>query len=483
MKLAAVASDSSILTAIRAARSVSSLDIDLLWSENSELLGEMSDLAPQATRCLSWDEILNPAGLDLDAVLVAGVSPSILAAARQFVLAGQPILVLISTQGDLARLFDFTAIWQEGSQMVIPIFLSGVEQISQTLYKQFDTSRLGRLWKIEFERNLSSDPENAGLTLELASGWFLQDCSWLRNLDQRATHISMESTGLDPSFPSEVTARLTGPDAPDIRWLIRCHSNSDWKLAFIGESGQISVQLTTSGIDILEAPYSLEITPSDDLILEDVAAQLRSFSEPQNAHNQRTWSEVIKLGEFGATARRSLLKRRTLPVHFEEASERSQFKSQMAAIGCGALLWTMFGMIALLAFGAVTDPRDREYLTSSSAGFVIWSTEFQEDSPSELSTEGRIHLEEVTRSWSESSPMLIVEKLGRDPVNESRKETVIAVLESMQLRNPGERVVLRSIEGQWFEWVMLIGWSLVFLPITLVLLAQLLLLVSRPMGD
>lgn len=52
--------------------------------------------------------------------------------------------------------------------------------------------------------------------------------------------------------------------------------------------------------------------------------------------------------ELSDAARKSLVKRRTVDVYFDSGSERSVFKSQMTAIGCGVLTWTLLGMVAFL---------------------------------------------------------------------------------------------------------------------------------------
>ncbi|MFM7832603.1 MAG: hypothetical protein ACKPJD_12475, partial [Planctomycetaceae bacterium] len=43
--------------------------------------------------------------------------------------------------------------------------------------------------------------------------------------------------------------------------------------------------------------------------------------------------------------------RRTVDVHFDAGTERSVFKSQMTALGCGVLTWLLLGMVAYLIAG------------------------------------------------------------------------------------------------------------------------------------
>lgn len=66
------------------------------------------------------------------------------------------------------------------------------------------------------------------------------------------------------------------------------------------------------------------------------------------------------LDDFSATMElqdavdKSLRRRRTVDVYFDSGSERGVFKSQMAAMGCGVLMWMIFGMIAFLLVARLT---------------------------------------------------------------------------------------------------------------------------------
>lgn len=65
-----------------------------------------------------------------------------------------------------------------------------------------------------------------------------------------------------------------------------------------------------------------------------------------------SFSATLELAE---AVEKSLRRRRTVDVHFDSGSERGVFKSQMTAIGCGVLMFMMFGMIAYLIVAQLTD--------------------------------------------------------------------------------------------------------------------------------
>ncbi|MBL8819786.1 MAG: hypothetical protein JNL58_27420 [Planctomyces sp.] len=51
---------------------------------------------------------------------------------------------------------------------------------------------------------------------------------------------------------------------------------------------------------------------------------------------------------------KSLRRKRTVDVYFDSGSERGVFKGMMTAIGCGVLLWTLFGMVVFLIVAKLT---------------------------------------------------------------------------------------------------------------------------------
>ncbi|MCA9036571.1 MAG: hypothetical protein KDA91_15655 [Planctomycetaceae bacterium] len=68
------------------------------------------------------------------------------------------------------------------------------------------------------------------------------------------------------------------------------------------------------------------------------------------------WMEAFSTAmELNDAVDKSLRRRRTVDVYFDSGSERGVFKSQMTAIGCGVLTWTLFGMVAFLVIAKAAD--------------------------------------------------------------------------------------------------------------------------------
>lgn len=88
-----------------------------------------------------------------------------------------------------------------------------------------------------------------------------------------------------------------------------------------------------------------------------------------------TWTDAVRTFDLVDAVQRSIRRRRTIDLHFESMSERSQFKTQMTALGCGVLSLTTVGMVLLLLVGAIFDPRDVEQQRPRAPGsFSTWTT-------------------------------------------------------------------------------------------------------------
>ncbi len=70
---------------------------------------------------------------------------------------------------------------------------------------------------------------------------------------------------------------------------------------------------------------------------------------------QRHMEQFSNTLEMAAGLQKSLRRRRTVDVYFDGISERSAFKTQMTAIGCGVLTYVIFGMVGFLIMAKLID--------------------------------------------------------------------------------------------------------------------------------
>lgn len=483
MRLALLISDPLPLPVFQALRTLPEFSELLCWTADDGLRPRLREEFPSARFVDRWDALLTE---PLDAVLICGVTNELQTAARHLAQRGLQLLVLIEATTGPARLFDFMTVWQEHPQLLIPVYLSGVEQAADFAFHQFQQQDCGTLWKLEFRRVMSSNgAENPLCSPERIDRTLLQDLHWICRHTGLPQHVTMQVSG-PAGDPAEIIVLLGGAETPEVRWTLTSHLQEPehWSLELRGSAGVVSLASSDPVTPEKERPAGTLSTKRsvDDGRTADLLRQLQQADQPAatDPATATAWLELIQLAEIGAVARRSLLRRRTLDAHFGEASERSQFKSQMTALGCGALLWTMFGMISLLVLGGLADPRDREYRQSAAAGFVF-QQELFEHGHRTLTPVGHDRIRALAAQWSETTPVLIVEESSQvdTDVNRSREEAVVKELAVAGVQNPEQRLVLRPLRGEWFEIAMRAGWVLVFAPLAIVLLLQLLILASR----
>ncbi|MCH2210788.1 MAG: DUF2798 domain-containing protein [Fuerstiella sp.] len=81
-------------------------------------------------------------------------------------------------------------------------------------------------------------------------------------------------------------------------------------------------------------------------------------SLPDTAACQAGMEQFSRTLQVVSAIERSVRRRRTIDVYVDELTERSVFKTQMTAIGCGVLTWLMTGMIGYLLLGQLFKPPD-----------------------------------------------------------------------------------------------------------------------------
>lgn len=482
MRLIALINDPAVLAVLEAVSSrLPEWELLAAWVETDSLRNELATRFPEIPIAPQWDALLTHS---CDGVLVAGTSPDVLTACHQLLNLGLPVLVLLPQSGDPSRLFGFTPFWQEYPQQVTPLFVSGIQCAALKLLDSFQAADKGTLWKVEFDRTL---PANAAEQNEVSTDLlFLQDLKWVTQLAGTPRHVQMQVSGPE-NQPAETTITLGSEDNTEVRWRLLHHPHeARWKLSLHGTASE---SIATGPIETASSNHVSESSETHSLLQEEIVTQLNEWSQAvrsgSDANAPSDWREVIQFAEVGAAARRSLKRWRRIEIHFEDVSERSLFKTQMATLGCGALLWTIFGMIALLTFSELVDPRDREFRKSAAAGFVLSDSEFLPGT-SELTEAGKLHLSRVVAEWSSTSPVLIVEvpEQMTSSQGEMRADAILSQLSASGVRNPEERTVFRKIPGRWYPVMITMGWGLVFAPLVVTLLLQLLIFVTRhPFAD
>ncbi|MCA9030944.1 MAG: hypothetical protein KDA66_09060 [Planctomycetaceae bacterium] len=400
-------------------------------------------------------------------VLVGGRGSDVFVEARQLGQCGRPILVVTSSAGPTSSLFELMPLWEEGRTQIVPAFERPLAALSlrENAHSQPD--------RIKFERTVS---QAGPLSLQRVYELFFQDVCFLHQLGsqlnadgQTAEWEAIQTvwTGQQENQIAAGSIMLSGGQLPESTWTLKSGPNDGWKLTLW--KGDQSTQFSSS-----------------DVSAEDLDASrfdmVRQFGSPEGSPPVIAapgWEDVMWSGHLLAAAQNSATRQRRVAIQQESGSERSQFKTQMATFGCGALLWAMFGAIGLLGIASALDPRDREQKAAEVAEFVLTDADFVGDSP-QLSEEGAFHLQQIAEDWSSTTAPVIVVDAAQDSVEAERRAMVAETLRSEYGRDDEQRVLVRQLKGVWFQRLVVLGWCLVFGPLVLVLLGQVLIVASHP---
>jgi predicted dehydrogenase len=320
------------------------------------LQDDVTRIRPGVRLSRNWDELLLVE--KLDAVLVAGYAEDTLEGARQLAANGRPLLIVPDVRQGLDWVYQLTLVRDDTRVLLLPLFF---QQFAPTVQRARDwiaQGRLGTLLHLQFEREQPPGDGSAGpplLARDEIDRELLLDVDLLRTLGGDYDQVTAVHTGTVGSRVSLATVTLAGRNLPEASWTLRAvPERQRWLLRATGVIGQLAL---VSDDARSEPQLIIDGVPDDAHAASSAGGELLSWIE--RAFDGETvrpnWTDLTRAFEIVDAAHRSLARRRTIELHFETTSERSLFKTQMAAAGCGVLLFTFFAVVVLLIAGAVFD--------------------------------------------------------------------------------------------------------------------------------
>lgn len=300
---------------------------------------------PTVRQTDQWDSLLVDPGVD--AVIVAGASEAVSEAARRLASEGKP-LVYWPHGGETAFAYELSLVRDDARSPLQPLlplrFVPALEEVRRSVQH----GELGRIVQVLWERRAPAAP---GLSVPALPADALEralagDAEWLRSIGGNYDRVTAMPAGVIDGLATSVTVSLGGDGLPDASWKLAAAPHGapatgltgDWTLTVIGTNGQRTVA---------------SASPAGDVDLQrmfDALANAMTTADPAS-----DWNGLMRACETVDAARRSIKRRRTIDLHFEATSERSQFKTQMTAIGCGVLFLTLGLVLLLILVGSLVD--------------------------------------------------------------------------------------------------------------------------------
>ncbi|MEW4527205.1 hypothetical protein [Maioricimonas sp. JC845] len=446
----------------------------------------LSRLSPDVERLEDWRRVLTVA--DIDAALVATSDPDLLAGARQLASQGTSLAIVPCRRQDTAFAYELALVQDERPVTILPLFRHLNVPAIQAFKAIVDAGLGGDTELVRIERTLPADETGRRLSRNAVEAQLFHDIALLRWLFGEYTRLTAIFGGETEAGLLSATITLAGDDVPEATWTIRGDDDRD-DFALEAAMTEGTVRLRKESTE----PYALD--SDGGLAVESVQQPPESPGEIQLAlithalagpdDSLPTWTDAVRTFDLVDAVQRSIRRRRTIDLHFESMSERSQFKTQMTALGCGVLSLTTVGMVLLLLVGAIFDPRDVEQQRAESAGLILHSDDFETGS-AEFSPRGEEHVRQILEETGQSSAAIIVERAPDAPdadLSEQRAERVRAELAEAGLEQADERVIVRKLNGGLFQSVMTVAWVILFLPLFAFLATQVLILLTHPPRD
>lgn len=297
---------------------------------------------------------------------------------RQLASAGKPILLVPDGDPASALVYELTLVRADVHVPLIPLFPLRYALPVERLRDRLRDGSSGRALNLQMNRMLRVTGSPPLLTAGDVLQALIDDADLLRQLGGEYDQVTAVYSGPSERELSLATVTLAGPNRPTATWTVRPVSEpGGFELTATTEKGSVTLRgkgdagaipapdalsIGGDGIDVgdLQAAFPADV-PQE--MLQRLAAALSQSTHGEDesdtgpstrgARSCPTWSDLTRAFDIVEAASRSVRRRRTIDLHFEETSERSQFKTQMTAIGCALMMMTLFSFVFLLMAGGL----------------------------------------------------------------------------------------------------------------------------------
>lgn len=497
MKFALLGWNPNIVSLLRAIAADSQHEFSTAAEIPGDSLSELLAVAPGVRVAENWEELLVDTAADV--TLVAGDSESVQAGAKQLAMDERTLALVPQASQGSAFVYELTLTHDDNRVPLVPVSDLVVHPLVIKLRELIDRGDLGQVILQRVERSVVARAGNSGqtiqgLTREEVDGALFADVPLLRFLGGNYNRITAVHSGSSDSAITLATVTLGGNDLAESTWTARV-GNPAWSLEVTGSPGSATLTLedgrtgtlvvnpeaNNSGIDsVTTGSQSSETSLQDDasrLGEFQLEALLNSLEDPTDH-----WAEMTRAFETVEATHTSLRRRRTIDLFFETTSERSIFKSQMTAVGCGLIMLTLFGLVAFLLLGAFVDSNSRLQKNAEADNRVVRDAEFVTGT-SQLNATGLKHVSEIAGEARRSAETVFVMPASDsddDSLNSERMAAVAETLAEAGHADSAAFVQLASVPHPAMLLLLKVLRVLWITPLMLFLLMQSLLFVTRP---
>lgn len=352
MKIAILGADVTTLELARAAARRPELRIVALADLESSVDKQVAELqqaqARDAVLLPSWEDLLDRQLFD--GVIVAHWRDQEHRSEelRKLVQVGMPMLVAHPVVDSMLLYYELDMIRRDNHAVILPALIDRMHPAIASLHSLIRSSQsppLGRIEQVAIERQMPVRSRT------LVREQFSRDADLLRFLCGELNQIGAMGTSGDENAYGNLSVQLTGPSGLLARWSVVPLEGTTpglGTLTITGVDGRASLTMSPSGVLwTITSPHlpRQDVFPDwsgPDELLKAFVGAIRN--DPPDVA-MADWLDAARSVELTETIGRSLARRRTIDLHFEDHTEQNTFKGMMAAGGC---LLLMLGMGVLL---------------------------------------------------------------------------------------------------------------------------------------
>jgi len=314
-----------------------------------------SDLPQQIERLAEPAQLLEVNGID--AILLCGSREANLQTAKQLAAQQIPLIILPAAGQGSAFLYELSLIRDDNQVPLSPLFPLRRHPLVNRFREILDEGKIGETVEITIQRRHPHPAGNPRIKISECNQHLLWDVDLFWQLCGKYGQVTALRSGELDSAVAMQNVTLSAAHLPEAIWSIVPAAEESWELTLRGNDSNITLSggndHTLSELRLEEICERVNEEEVEEAFLEELDAIDASFHDPRL---QGDWPEFVHAMELVEATQQSIRRRRTVDLYFDMTSERSQFKTQMAALGCGVLMLTLFLLVVVLMLGQMLSP-------------------------------------------------------------------------------------------------------------------------------
>lgn len=308
-----------------------------------------------------WEDLLT--ARDLDAVIIGGSSALILDGAKQLSTASIPLFFVPRSSQGSTFIYELSLIRDDNRVPLVPMQWYRYDAAAIEMKAEIDSGKLGQIQFLQVIRTRSGASASTPISLADVDAELLLDVDLLRWMMGDYDQVTCLRTGATTDGVLMQNVVLAGRTLPEANWSIAPAAGADqWLLTVRGDRGTATLRREAGSYRFASESDGRQVEgdPTDsvqhaiDAFVEVIGKPLKK--DATSAAIDRGWADLVKCFETVDATHRSIRRKRTIELHFEPMSERAIFKTQMTAIGCGMLVATLLLLLVYLGVASFVEP-------------------------------------------------------------------------------------------------------------------------------